>query len=85
MIDMKVNYQGSHTDLLCDLCGKHEDSQQSLLICEKLIDSTGLVGELPVYNDLFAPDVQKQINISSILKKKFELRNKLIEQLKNKT
>ena len=49
------------------------------------MDSTGLVGELPVYDDLFAQDVQRQINISSILKKKFELRNKLIEQLKNKT
>jgi hypothetical protein len=86
MLDMKVNYQGSHTDLQCELCGKHEESQESLLICEKLVDANELVtDELPVYDDLFAQDVQKQINISSILKKKFELRNKLIKESKNKS
>ena len=82
---MKVNYQGSHSDLLCELCGKHDDSQQSLLICEKLMDPNEVVGELPVYEDLFAQNVAKQMHISSILKKKFDLRNKLIQELKNKT
>ena len=85
MLDMKVNYQGSHNNLLCELCGKHEDSQQSLLICEKLMDPNEIVIELPVYEDLFSQDVQRQMHISSILKKKFDLRNKLIQDLKKKT
>ena len=85
MLDVKVNYQGSHTSLQCELCGKHEDSQESLLSCEKLKDSTGLVSELPVYDDLFAQDVQTQMKIVAILKKKYDLRNKLIKEMKNKS
>ena len=57
MLDVKVNYRGSYSSLQCELCGKHKDSQESLLSCEKLNDSTGLVSELPVYDDLFARDV----------------------------
>ena len=85
MLDVKVNYQGSHTSLQCELCGKHEDSQESLLSCEKLKDSTGLVSELPIYDDLFAQDVQTQMKIVAILKKKYDLRNKLIKEMKNKS
>ena len=82
---MKVNYQGSHSTLQCELCGKHEDSQESLLSCEKLNDSTGLVSELPVYDDLFAKDVQTQMKMSAILKEKYDLRNKLIKEMMNKS
>ena len=85
MLDLKVNFQGSHSNLQCELCGKHEDNQESLLTCEKLMDSSGLVGDLPVYNDLFEQDVEKQFQISAILKKKFDMRNKLLNEMKKKS
>ena len=49
------------------------------------MDSPGLVTDLPVYDDLFAQDVQTQMRISAILKKKYDLRNKLIKEMKNKS
>ena len=84
-LDVKVNFQGSHNSLQCELCGKHEDSQESLLSCENLKDSPGLVRHLPVYDDLFAQDVQTQMKIIAILEKKYDLRNKLIKEMENKS
>ena len=54
-----------------------------MVTAPSLKDSTGLVSELPVYDDLLAQDVQTQIHISPILKNKFNFTNKLIKELKN--
>ena len=54
-----------------------------MVTAPSLKDSTGLVCELPVYDDLLAQDVQKQIQISPILKNKFNFTNKLIKELRN--
>jgi hypothetical protein len=82
MVDLKANYQGSHSKLECDLCGKHLDDQESLLSCEKLAGSSRLVANLPQYSDLFCEDVGKQLVISSILEEKFKMRNKAIDKIK---
>ena len=63
----------------------YQDSQESLLNCENLKDSTGQVSELPVYKDLFAQAIQTQMKISAILKKKFGLKKKLIKEMKSKS
>ena len=85
MLDVKVNYRGSYSSLQCELCGKHEDSQESLLSCENLTDSTRLVSYFSVNDDLIAQDVKTQMIISAILKKNYNLRNKLIKEIKNKS
>ena len=38
MIDLRCNYKGqySDSDVLCPLCGKEEDNQPHLLVCEEL-------------------------------------------------
>ena len=82
MVDLKANYQGSHSTLLCDLCEKHVDDQESLLFCEKLANSSELVENLPQYKDLFSEDIKKQFVTSSILEEKFKLRNKSIDEMK---
>ena len=84
MLDVKANYQGSHSNLKCELCEKHIDNQESLLVCEKLGGDAGLVSNLPLYDDLFSADVTKQISISSILEEQFKMRKKLIEAMKKK-
>jgi hypothetical protein len=73
MIDLKANFQGSHSNLDFSLCEKHIDNQESLLSCEKLV-SSGLVPNLPQYSDLFSKDVATQFRISSIFEEKFKLR-----------
>ena len=82
MLDLKANYQGSHSNLDCELCQKHTDDQESLLSCEKLAESTHLVLSLPKYSDLFTNDVVKQFGISAILQEKFKLKKKCRDNLK---
>ena len=83
MIDLKANFQGSHSNLDCELCEKHIDNQESLLSCQKLV-SSGLVPNLPQYSDLFSKDVATQFRISSILEEKFKLRKKCTDEMKNR-
>ena len=83
MIDLKANFQGSHSNLDCELCKKHIDNQESLLSCEKLV-SLGLVPNLPQYSDLFSKDVAKQFRISSILEEKFKQKKKCTDEMKNR-
>ena len=79
MLDVKVNFPGTQENLLCELCGEHNDDQESLLVCEKLDESNSLVTKSPDYKDLFSSHVDKQLEISLILKRKFELRKKLLK------
>ena len=79
---MRANYQGTHKHFKCELFGKQIDKQESLLTSEKLVNSSELADKVPQYSDIFSTGVDKLINYSSILKDKFELRNKLIEKEK---
>ena len=45
---------------------KHNDKQETNLTCGKLVNSTELVEQIPDYNDLFRPELNK-ITISWIL------------------
>jgi hypothetical protein len=81
MVDLKANYQGSHSNLQCELCERHIDDQESLLTCEKL-GSSGLVPNLPQYSDIFGEDVVEQFRVSSILEEKFKLRKHCIDEMK---
>ena len=79
MLDVKVNFPGTQENLVCELCGEHNDDQESLLVCEKLDESNSLVTKSPDFKDLFFSHVDKQLQKSLILKKKFELRKKLLK------
>ena len=68
--------------MLCDLCEKYVDDQESLMFCEKLGKSSELVENLPLYKDFFSEDIKKQFVTSSILEEKFKLRNKSIDEMK---
>ena len=79
MLDVKVNFPGTQDNLVCELCGDHNDDQESLLICEKLNETNSLVKKSPEYQDMFSSNVNKQLEISIILKRKFELRKRLLK------
>ena len=63
------------------MCVKHEDDQESLLVRGKLVDSNSIVENRPQYGDLFSTDVHKQLTILISLKKKIQLRKKLLREL----
>ena len=73
MLDLKCNFKNRYRDFLCPTgCGS-DDTQQHLIDCEKLSDST-LVSDLPEYDDLFSKDVKKILNFASILKARVSAR-----------
>ena len=80
MLDLKVNFKGKYTDTLCPCCSLEEDSQQHLLDCSKLTIDGVVVDNLPEYEQLFSEDVTEQIQIARMIKQKFNMRNKLVNQ-----
>ena len=77
MIDVKVNYKNKYSDNICPCCHVEVDDQEHLLSCSELDEEGTLVGSSPHYQDLFGNNIEKQINIARILKKRFELRKVL--------
>ena len=59
MLDVKVNFPRTQSNLKCEVCGEHEDDQQSILVCEKLNETSSGVINPPKYEDLFSSNVEK--------------------------
>ena len=70
MLDLKCNFKVGKKDLMCNLCGKHEESQEELLTCEVLIDSTETVNP-STYSDLFSSDKSKVTISAKLLREKY--------------
>ena len=56
-------------ELMSPLCCSVSESQQHLLVCDKLED-TSIVSRIPEYEDLFTNDVSKVVGVTSIIKSK---------------
>ena len=82
MLNVKCNYRGKYSDVLCPCCKLEEDTQQHLLVCSSLSMDGVVAGSLPDYNDLFCENLSKQVQISSILKACYEERKNQIEGMK---
>ena len=82
MLDVKTNYKNRYKDLLCPLgCSENmEDTQQHLLVCEKLGDSS-MVLKIPEYDEIFDQDVTQIVNVASILRSKLSTRQKMLNNV----
>ena len=79
ILDVRWNYKNKHQgDLTCPLCKdkNSSDSQEHLLFCDKLMDSTIAQGVYE-YEHLFSSDVKKQITIGTIMSSRFEEEKKV--------
>ena len=77
MLDIKCNYRGKYSDVICPSCKQDDDTQQYLLVCSSLNMDGVVAGSLPDYNDLFSENLSKQVQLSSILKACYDKRIKL--------
>jgi hypothetical protein len=68
MINVKVKYREKHAHVLCPCCRMKEH----LLSCSKIKGI--LVSSVPVYQDLFGSNIEKQVNLTRILRKRFKKR-----------
>ena len=75
MLDIRANYSGQHEDTLCPLCSREEDTQQHLMVCEKLCDHWTGVSTLPEYENLFEKNIDDKIKVSRVLMSQLEKRN----------
>ena len=66
MMDVKSNFKSGQTGVKCRKCGLEEETQQLLLNCPALADSS-LVDGIPRYDDLFGA---KPSTIGRLLKHK---------------
>ena len=76
MLEVRSNYKGQYTDsdILCPLCGKDEDNQPHLLVCEELPEQDALVTHTPEYSQLFGDSLDEMNQISRILENQFRKR-----------
>ena len=56
MYPVKTNYRNGHTNLLCSLCSKEEESQQHLLVCEQIVTEEEL-RNIVVTNNVHYEDI----------------------------
>ena len=73
MLDLRANFKKKHimNGLECALgCGE-EESQEHLLSCGKIPESSITGKIISKYQDLFSTDVESQMNIAAIMKERF--------------
>ena len=76
MLDLKCNFKVGKSDLLCRKGCMEEESQQHLLSCTYLIESSIVNSDyVPQYQDLFSNETMKLKSIGRILMTKFKLLN----------
>ena len=76
MTQIKVNLKGKYDTLECDACGKDEETQQHILVCEEL-NKDKEIQEVK-YENLFNGVVTEQLKIAKI----FEENLKILEKIK---
>ena len=80
MLDVKGNFGKK---VPCQVCHNPNttDTQQHLLVCEKLCDNALVLGgQVPSYEDLFSKEVEKVIRIGLILSQQFERRKMILNK-----
>ena len=67
-IDISCNNRWKNENLYCTNCILTEMDQQHLFLCNSLLGKNEIVGNLPVYEDLYSKYIKKQVQTSIILK-----------------
>ena len=81
MVDIKINFKNSHTELSCPLCGLVDDSQEHVLVCSALMKDTSFVASGAVkYSYIFHSDVTKQSAVARIFLTLWNSRKKMIKK-----
>jgi ferredoxin-thioredoxin reductase catalytic subunit len=81
MLDVSSNYPNKFSSKLCPVCrdGKSQDTQEHILSCPGLIKDNQLVKNLPKYDDLFSDNVDRIIEVASIIQERFRLRKNIMK------
>ena len=77
---VKNNFRNNYknTNILCPLCEKFDDTQQHLLVCEKILQVTGQPS--CTIEDIYSEDLDCLYHVACTLKKLDETRNLLLTE-----
>ena len=77
---VKNNYRNNYinSDIICPLCENHDDTQQHMMSCEKLLGT--MSGSACVYEDIFSTDVNRLYPVALLLKRLHEARESLLNE-----
>ena len=85
MVQVGANFKkGKKVNPLCPLCkiNSEYDYQPHLMTCTKLNVNTLAKEKIPQYDDLFSKNLEKKLTDVHLLKKKFQERNRILNQQK---
>ena len=77
MEDFKMSFKGTNNDLKCDLCSKHDDSQEESMKCPKLtLEGDDEEDNLRKYMKIFEDRIPIEAveAVTSIIKKREKLK-----------
>ena len=80
MVDVKTNYRGSNSNLLCPLCKNDQDTQEHLLTCTKLDDGNYVLTAIPNYRDLFGENLERKVTLARIIQARFKKRKAILKK-----
>ena len=85
MLDLRGNFKQKYkmNDWNCELGCNKVDTQEHLLICEKLADSAVSSLQVANYDDLFSNQLGNQLNVASILRERSVRRSKKSSKMRN--
>ena len=83
MLEVQANFPSKFSIRFCPVCKDEttQDDQAHLLLCPQLNDQQ-VVSTLPNYEDLFSKDLNKQVQVASIIHKNFRKRLKICSNAK---
>ena len=84
MLDVAGNYPHKYDSKLCPICKEENslDNQEHVLQCRKLMKRNQVVATPSVYSDFFGDDVNKMVEVASVIKENFQKRNEILKKRK---
>ena len=68
-------------NLLCPLCGQHEDTESKLLTCIKIKECLPEISSVVIqYDDVLGQDTDKIVTIGKLYHKVMEVRKQLLDK-----
>ena len=82
MVDVRENYkQRNKNDTTCRLCLAQSESQQHIVTCSEILKDIHIVSDNQIeYEDIFSPDVSKQISVTRLFESLYNHRCELLKK-----
>ena len=82
MVDVRDNYKQKYkNDTTCRLCLTQSESQQHILACSEILKDLNIVSDSQIeYDDIFSPDVSRQIAVTKLFESLYNQRCKLLKK-----